>query len=188
MKLKYLSQNSKIKSSSSGGARVFNFGIPAIKTCIGADKCKAYCYAAKGAYTWPVVKAAYQRRYDLTKSDCFCETIFDEIVSSGATHVRIHDSGDFYSREYLAKWLTVIDALPHVQFYAYTKSIPLFLGVKLPENFHVIFSHGGKYDHLIKASDNQALIFEDKAPKAYVNASKDDLKALESSLIALIMH
>lgn len=190
MKLKLLSQNSKLKKTGKiNGAKVYNFGIPAVKTCIGATTCKAYCYASKGAYAWPVVKAAYQRRHDATKRDDFSEVIFNEIVSSGASHIRIHDSGDFYSREYLNKWLTVIDALPHVTFYCYTKSIPLFLGVKLPDNFKAVFSYGGRYDALIDPSKHaHAKIFKDKVPSDYINASEDDFKAMQGKNIGLIEH
>jgi hypothetical protein len=39
---------------------------------------------------------------------------------------RVHDSGDFYSREYALDWFRIMAALPHVQFYAYTKMVPLF--------------------------------------------------------------
>lgn len=186
MKLKYLSQNNKMKKSS---AKIYNFGIPAQITCIGATTCKNYCYASKGAYVWPVVKAAYQRRLDLTKRDDFCEVIFEEIILSGASHIRIHDSGDFYSREYLQKWLKIADSLPHVTFYAYTKSIPLFLNQKLPENFKVIFSFGGRYDHLIDTKKHaHAKIFETTIPKNYLNCSDDDFLALTTKNVGLLKH
>ncbi len=49
MKLKFLTQNNKLKKTSkTTGARVFNFGITAVKSCIGALECKKYCYADKG--------------------------------------------------------------------------------------------------------------------------------------------
>jgi hypothetical protein len=35
--------------------------------------------------------------------------------------VRIHDSGDFYSRAYLSAWLEIMRARQRTRFYAYTK-------------------------------------------------------------------
>jgi len=186
MKLRLLSRNSKIKKS---GSKVYNFGIPAQDTCIGATICKKYCYASKGAYTWPVVKAAYERRLAATKRDDFPEVIMDEIIMSQASHIRIHDAGDFYSREYLAKWLTVADALPHVKFYCYTKSIPLFEGQSLPENFTAIYSLGGRWDRLIDTSKHtHAKIFDGTIPRSYIDASQNDLMALTGKNIGLSMH
>ena len=35
--------------------------------------------------------------------------------------VRLHDAGDFFSREYLARWLEIMRARPQTRFYCYTK-------------------------------------------------------------------
>jgi hypothetical protein len=35
---------------------------------------------------------------------------------------RIHVAGDFYSSTYTRKWIAIVQALPDVQFYAYTRS------------------------------------------------------------------
>ena len=190
MKYNLLSQNSKLKKTSKiNGMKIFNFGIPAVETCIGATTCKTYCYAKKGAYAWPVVKAAYNRRLVASKQDDFCEVLFNEIVMSQATHIRIHDSGDFYSREYLNKWLTVADSLPHVTFYCYTKSVPLFLGSKLPSNFKAVFSFGGRYDHLIDTEKHaHCKVFDTKMPSNYIDATNDDLLVLSGKNIGLIKH
>lgn len=188
MKLKFLTQNSKMKKSTD--ARVFNFGIPAKETCIGAGICKKYCYAAKGFYLWPSAKNAQHRRWAGTKEDDFSIDMIEDVILSGASHIRIHDSGDFYSREYLSKWLKVIDALPHVTFYAYTKMIPFFKNLELPENFTVIFSYGGIYDKMIdQKTERHASIFKDKIGAGYVDASQNDLNAIgKNKKIGLISH
>ena len=188
MKLKFITQNSKMKKSKN--AKVYNFGIPAKETCIGADECKKYCYAAKGFYLWPSAKNAQHRRWAATQKNDFPELMLEDIIWSEATHIRIHDSGDFYSKEYLMKWIKIIEALPHVKFYAYTKMLPLFLHLKLPENFTVIFSYGGIYDHMIdKNNHRHAAIFKDKIPKNYINASENDLNAIGKNInIGLLAH
>jgi hypothetical protein len=189
-----LTQNSKLKKTSKlNGLRVFNFGIPAQSTCLWADKCKAYCYASKGAYIWGNVKPAFERRYEVTKQDDFPQIMMAEIVRRKADVIRIHDSGDFYSREYMHKWFKVMESLPQVKFYAYSKSLPLFDGVKLPDNFTLIKSEGGKRDDLIDAShDRHARIFKTEAEliaAGYANASENDLIATGiNPKIGLLSH
>ena len=82
-----LTQNSKLKKTSKAlGLRVFNFGIPAYKSATGrvicamADVCVDWCYAKKGAYTWSNVQPAFEKRYELSKTDQFVSKMYDEIV------------------------------------------------------------------------------------------------------------
>ena len=189
-----LTQNSKLKKTSKEtGLRVYNFGIPAQDTCLWAGDCKKYCYASKGAYIWSNVKPAFQRRLDATKQDNFPELMIAEILKLNASVIRIHDSGDFYSREYLHKWFKVMDSLPHIKFYAYSKSLPLFKGERLPDNFTLIKSIGGKRDDLIDiTSDRHARIFKTESEliaNGYANASNNDLIAIGNNLkIGLLSH
>lgn len=191
-----LTQNSKMKRTSKvNRAVVYNFSLPAQKTCPWADKCKAYCYASKGFYRFSGPAMAHARNFEASKRDDFPEMMIISIIESGATHIRIHDSGDFYSREYLAKWFLIIDSLPHVSFYAYSKSLPLFEKVKLPENFTLIKSMGGKRDDLIDMSkDRHSFIFDvDDAlryqGRTYIDASMNDLNAItENKNIGLVFH
>lgn len=187
--MKLLSVNKKMKKTADAmGVRLFNFGIRTT-TCIGALECKSFCYADRGAYVWGNVRQAYDRRTKASKSESFCENIWEEIVSSRADYVRIHDSGDFYSREYLHKWIKVIESLPHVHFYAYTKSIPLFLNETMPDNFTVCFSYGGKYDHLINPAIHRHSIVVDEIPEEYADASHNDLVMIgDNHRIGLLKH
>lgn len=188
MKLQFITQNSKMKKSTE--ARVFNFGIPAKETCKGAGECKKFCYAAKGFYLWPSAKNAQHRRWAASKENDFSLLMVEDVINSMATHIRIHDSGDFYNREYLHKWFQVMDALPHVQFYAYTKMVPLLEGEKLPDNFTVIYSFGGIFDSQIdKTKHRFAEIFKEEIPADYSNASENDLNAIkQNKKIGLIAH
>lgn len=191
--MKLLSQNSKLKKTSKdSGHRVYNFGI-STNSCIFARSCKAYCYAKSGAYLWPNVQPAFKNRLMATKSDSFIESMTTEISRSRCTHLRIHDSGDFYSREYIQKWFKIIESFPEIIFYAYTKSFILFKREKLPENFVLILSLGGENDHLINTKIHRhAKIFssEKELKKAgYVNASKNDLLAIGKNYkIGLVAH
>jgi hypothetical protein len=192
--MELLTQNSKLKKTSKlNGIKVYNFGIPAQSTCLWADKCKKYCYASKGAYIWSNVKPAFERRLEATKRDDFPQVMIAEITKKKADVIRIHDSGDFYSREYLHKWFKVMESLPQVKFYAYSKSLPLLDGVKLPANFTLIKSEGGKRDDLINPdSDRHARIFKTEAEliaAGYANASNNDLIAIGNNpKIGLLAH
>lgn len=191
-----LTQNGKMKKTSEiNGARIFNFSLPAQKTCPWADKCKAYCYASKGFYKFSGPAKAHERNWEASKSDDFAVMMIEEIIEREATHIRIHDSGDFYNREYVAKWFVIMEALPHVIFYAYSKSLPLFESVMLPHNFTLIKSMGGKRDDMIDMNkDRHSFIFDvDDAlryqQRQYVDASHDDLKAIgENKNIGLVFH
>ena len=45
-----------------------------------ADVCVDWCYAKKGAYTWSNVQPAFEKRYELSKTDQFVSKMYDEIV------------------------------------------------------------------------------------------------------------
>jgi hypothetical protein len=142
-----LSQNSKMKKAS---LRTYDFAIPAIDTCIGADKCKAYCYATRGAFNYPNVVNKFKENYNASTKNSFVNEMNNEIAKLNPEAIRMHSSGDFYSREYLHKWISIAQSNKDVVFYCYTKSIPLFINQILPDNFKVVYSLGGKYDYLIK--------------------------------------
>ena len=190
----YLAQNSKMKKS---GA--VNFGIPAFrskegfKTCPKAGQCAKGCYAMQKTYTWPQVKAAYEKRLALTRSPEFVETIDKEIKRRKIKKVRVHDSGDFYSKEYLTNWLLIASYNPDTLFYAYTKQVRMVKGTSLPPNFKIIFSFGGKEDKLIDMSqDRHSRVFANESQLkvfGYANASVNDDVALgDNPRIGLIYH
>lgn len=204
--MKLLTQNSKLKKTSKTvGAKVVNFGIPAHRdkktgktTCPFAGECKKFCYAQKGAYVWGNVHPAFTARYEATKLDSFVTEMVKEVKRTKAEFVRVHDSGDYYSPEYIQKWVEIARQLPHVKFYSYTKSIPLFLPIldSIPENYDLIFSEGSTVDHLIDYDKHRhARIFDtlqDLEAAGYKNAMESDLEATkwfnESGKIGLVKH
>jgi hypothetical protein len=156
------SGNAKLKKSG-----IYSWGIPAYKSasgklvCPAAKDCLQGCYARNGFYVMPSVKKAQEERLALSQRGMiFAVEISEEIKRRGVKTLRIHDSGDFYSKRYLDSWLAVIQMNPSVRFYAYTKMIPLFRGLTLPSNFTVIFSYGGKFDSMIKPeTDRHSAVF-----------------------------
>jgi len=181
-----LTQNSKMKKSS---LKTFNFSLPEVKTCPQAGECKTFCYAAKGFYHLPTVKNHKENNYQLSLKTDFSINMFDEIVTRKLDRVRIHDSGDFYNLTYTAKWLELAHSLPHVTFYAYTKSIPIFRYMeyrnRIPENFITIYSFGGKKDYQINTKiDRFAVIYHDEGERKYY-LDNDYIDASESDDFAL---
>ncbi len=197
-----LTQNSKMKKTSlKNNAKIFNFSIPAYKTksgkvtCPFAAACVKYCYAQKGNYTrYPIVQEVQEKKYEISKQNNFNSLMNAEIKKKKATHIRIHDSGDFYSIKYLAKWVQIAEYNPSIIFYAYTKSIKFFVdGLLLPDNMKIIFSEGSKTDNLINAREHRhARIFKDIETlnaSGYIDASENDLQAItENKKVGLIFH
>jgi hypothetical protein len=80
------------------------------------------CYAEKAEKRFPAVKVSRDRNYNASLDHInFIVTILSEINKSKLTKCRIHESGDFYSQQYVNVWYNIISNQPDVQFYAYTK-------------------------------------------------------------------
>jgi len=198
-----LTQNSKLKKTSKAlNLRVFNFGIPAYKsasgklTCPMADECVKFCYAKKGAYIWSNVQPAFEKRYQLSKTLEFIDAMNAEIKKKRPDYVRVHDSGDYYSRSYLAKWITIANQNPDVRFYSYTNMIDMILKTNLPDNYDIIFSDSGKQKHLINERQHRhTKIFSsisDLLSAGYTDASSVDLMATKwfnsTNKVGLVFH
>jgi hypothetical protein len=200
-----LTQNTKIKETGDKlNKRVFNFSIPAYKsqtgkvTCPFADKCIKFCYAQKGNYKrFPSVRNGMEKKYQLTKEPNFVDLMNKEIQKKKPDFIRVHDSGDYYSKAYLDKWLTIAKENPKVKFYSYTNSIKFIKELQeIPRNFDFIFSDSGKQVNLIdKSKDRHTKIFdsiESLNKLGYKNASKIDLFATKwfnpTNKVGLIFH
>ena len=134
---------------------------------------------------------------EATLKDSFIELMNQDIKDKKAEYVRIHDSGDYYSKEYLLKWFQIAKDNPKVRFYSYTNNITMIKSLKsIPVNFDFIFSDSGKQKGLIDTeNDRHTKIFsslEDLQQADYVDASNYDLYATkwqsDSKRIGLIYH
>jgi hypothetical protein len=191
----YLSTNEKLKRSG-----IYSWGIPAYKsasgmvTCPGAKSCIVGCYAKNGRYAMPNVKLAQEKRLALSLTDSFVETIDAELKARKVNKLRVHDSGDFYSLEYLNKWIEIARLNPKTLFYAYTKMIPLLKMVSdFPGNFVIIKSFGGKWDDQIDPeTDRHSKVFStiDALKVAgYADVTELDERAFgDNPKIGLVYH
>ena len=139
-------------------------------TCPSAGICRHVCYARNGSYLWPVVLAKHQANLMFVLDDLpGWEAAITAELGAGKYHgawIRIHDSGDFFSDDYLRAWLRICRARPDVNFYAYTKEVRRFRRLVEPEpppNFLWVYSYGGTEDHLLDAdADRVADVFPDE--------------------------
>ncbi len=172
-KRKLLSQNRDLRPHG-----IFNWTLPAlvarlsdgrkVTTCTAAGACARVCFARNGTFLFPNVLARHVWNLELTidHPDLFKAWMIEECRKKPGRWVRIHDSGDFYSDEYLLLWLEIINACPDVNFYCYTKEVSRFRRVltDVPRNFQFVFSLGGKEDHLVdRDRDRHADVFPDEA-------------------------
>lgn len=130
------------------------WSIPPISTCPFATAlCKKLCYAMKAFKAYPNAREAWTRHYEMSKrGDFVVKMVFTILAyaskpsykSAKVIVFRIHESGDFYNKEYAMKWLQIAKIIselePKVQFMAYTKSIDFFNGESIPENMTIRFS------------------------------------------------
>lgn len=79
------------------------------------------CYAIRAQKRFPVVARSRQRNYEASlKPD------FSIKLTRNMQYVRVHESSDFYSQEYIGKWFEIAKSMPHIIFYAYTKRMSEF--------------------------------------------------------------
>jgi hypothetical protein len=160
-----------------------------VKTCPNAGACAALCYARAGTYRFSNVLAAHTRNLERTIRD-LAGWEADMVAEVQRYHrggwVRIHDSGDFYSDEYLRAWCRVAAVCPDTTFYAYTKEVTMTRAVTaeglVPDNLRLLFSLGGQEDYLLdRDQERHADVFPDVdtlEAAGYADQSDDDRLAV----------
>lgn len=185
--------NSKLKVDG-----IWSFNLIPVIHCPMAGACKQYCYATVGQQAFKSGVLRRARAFLATLQADFVERMVAEInraVKKGLKAVRVHDSGDFYSAEYMLSWFEIARRLPSVKFYAYTKMIVLArrLASVTPTNFRLIQSLGGVGDNKIDRTLAHSRIFDsldDLLAAGYADASESDGPAAfgENPRIGLVIH
>ena len=180
----------------------FNWTLPAlgvklddgrvVRTCPQAGVCARFCYARNGTYLFPLAKTAHANNLKLILDDLegWKKAMLDELAHKryrNGKYVRIHDSGDFFSNEYLEAWVDIARKVEDVTFYCYTKEVSRFKekvenNPNTPVNFRWLYSMGGLEDHLInKDTDRHAEVFssaEALEEAGYFNQEESDILAI----------
>lgn len=210
--LKFSQGNAKLKQR-------LIFSLPAGKTCPGAVFCKSFavlqdngkrkiqdgkqtefrCFAASSEVQYDAVYNLRASNMELLMRSVIEGSMVDLINASVQHHrkkntklVRIHESGDFFSRGYLNAWIEVAKQNPDLKFYCYSKSLDFFLDLVLPENFYLTASYGGKFDHLIDQGlfPRFAKVYktEEEAMADGLEVDHDDSHCFGDKPFALLVH
>jgi len=113
-------KNLVIKGNMKLGPAVGVFNIPPISTCKPSKWCAKNCYARHGKHGLPNVKNGSNWRLRESKKKDFVERMVKEIKGKWK-YFRIHASGDFYSDDYVDKWIEIIKQCDDTIFLAFTK-------------------------------------------------------------------
>lgn len=106
---------------------VLGWSITPVKSCLNCKDCKKDCYALKPYNRYPCVKTAWDRNFELAKTNEFVAYIIDQISRcKKEVVVRIHVAGDFFSQDYIDAWEKIAWTFPNVKFYSYSKVMDRF--------------------------------------------------------------
>lgn len=110
------------------------------------------CYAMRGRYLFPNVKAAMEKRLKSLTHPGWIEAITTLIYRSGDRYFRWHDSGDLQSIEHLRNIVAICKNLPRVKFWLPTREYQTVeayrrAGGTIPPNLCVRYSA-----HLVDAA------------------------------------
>lgn len=108
--------NSKLKAAGIG-----MFNLPATKQVCGRV-CKN-CYAVREQVTYPNVLPAREARFKAAQQIDFVSNVQSELSKKRKRpkYFRVHSSGEFFSQEYVNKWVAIAKKNTDITFFAYTK-------------------------------------------------------------------
>lgn len=176
--------NKKLKSNEK--VLFLIWSLPAVDTCpYATDLCIANCYARKAEIAYPDCLPSRIRNYNFSKTENFVSEVINYIsiklnnLKNGRKIiVRIHESGDFYSTEYLKKWLAIIGFFAdddRIKFVTYTKSVRFFKETNFQEfdNFTV------RYSIWADTKEDEKAIAKSLSLPIYTAYTRDVMDAIE---------
>ena len=194
--LKFSFGNSKIillaKYLNLPNKAVASFDLPAGFTCPAALLCQSYsnretgkitdgkslqfrCYAASSEGAFPSVRRLRWHNFDLLAKKSISQMIAEIEVSLPimVKVIRIHSSGDYFSKNYFQAWRMVAVTHPEIMFFGYSKILEYVqhsISNPLP-NFKLVYSIGGKYDNLLTDEIPSIRVVENKEIAHSLNLS-----------------
>ena len=171
----------------------------------GTEADEYRCFAAM-AETRPTVREARWHNWDLLREVMYmggdqAMLIRDLIdlslmVQPEKDLVRVHEAGDFWTEQYMRAWFMVAASRPHQKFYAFTKSLGMWLTLKdiIPPNFYLTASQGGTLDYLIPKYPEvfqrvaYVVYTEEEAAERGLEIDHDDSHCLVDKPFALLVH
>ena len=171
----------------------------------GTEADEYRCFAAM-AETRPTVREARWHNWDLLREVMYmggdqAMLIRDLIdlslmVQPEKDLVRVHEAGDFWTEQYMRAWFMVAASRPHQKFYAFTKSLGMWLNLRdiIPSNFYLTASCGGTLDYLIPKYPEvfQRIAYvvytEEEAAERGLEIDHDDSHCLGDKPFGLLVH
>ena len=163
------------------------------------------CFAAM-AETRPTVRDARWHNWDLLRNtihlngnqSMLMRDLIDMslLMEPEKELVRIHESGDFWIETYMRAWAMVAAQRSKQKFYAYTKSLGMWLNLRdqLPSNFYLTASYGGTLDYLLPKYPEvfkriaYVVYTEDEAKERGLEIDHDDSHCFGDKPFALLVH
>lgn len=105
----------------------YAYSIPAVRCPIGSilvntpGSVCSNCYALKGRYVFPNVRAAMEKRFESLTDPLWVEAIVFMVTFRGCEHFRWHDSGDLQNDAHLERIAEVARRCPDTQFWLPTR-------------------------------------------------------------------
>lgn len=151
-------------------------------------------------YNWDLIKAALHSKE--LPVGAIAELISNSITAHQPKRkapyniCRIHESGDFWTEQYLKGWLLAARWHPDIRFYAYTKSLGMWYENRkiIPGNFYLTASMGGNLDYLIpkypKVYERVAHVVynDEEALRLGLEVDHDDEHCFGTKPFALLVH
>ena len=147
-----------------------------INVCDKAKDCTIFCFAQLNYFvknSATVQLNAQKLNYLLNHGLTWQSRVINKInlLNDGVnrTIVRWHDSGDFFSEQYMKLAFDIADETKFAEHYAYTKSVGIAKSFTTkPPNIEFKFSYGGLDDHLIDPEvDGYAVVIPPKYFQKY---------------------
>jgi len=128
-------------SNSKLGKNIYAFDLPAVVSCPDYKECFKTCYANKGTYIWKAAKQSNTFNYAIAIHDIeyLQNELIKEITKKKIKTIRIHSSGDFFSKEYFLMWVNIANRFTDLKIFTYSKA-PQIKNFTLPSNFNIINS------------------------------------------------
>lgn len=201
------------KGNAKLGPNVYTFSLPSGYSCPNALEClskadratgkiqdglhtRFRCFSASQEALYGNVRRQRWANFEALKGLSVGD-MRDKILLSipaKATMVRIHVGGDFFSQDYFDAWILVAKSLPHITFYAYTKSLPYWVKrmAQIPDNLLLTASRGGRRDNLIEEyglREARVVLSVDEAKELNLPIDHDDSHAYtRGGSFALLIH
>tara|TARA_Y100001973_G_C5201886_1_gene338442 strand:+ start:320 stop:1027 length:708 start_codon:yes stop_codon:yes gene_type:complete len=123
------------------GRKIYAFDLPAVVSCPDYKECFKTCYANKGTFIWKSTRKSNEYNFAIALHDLdyLQAELIAEIIKKKIKTIRIHSSGDFFSKEYFLMWVSIANRFPELKIFTYSKA-PAIPELNRPLNLNIIDS------------------------------------------------